>query len=369
MIADVYNPYLGGNVNDKDKTYKDNYISIAKAIGILLMVAGHAGCSNFVCRYIYMFHMPLFFFCSGYFLKQPTTIEHLGRFAKNRLSGLYLPYVKWSVIFLLFHNIFYEIGIYSSADSQRYTMLEFGRRLLHILTSMNGHESLLDPFWFLKQLFLSSLIVYILLYLFCRLALWYRLILISFIVLVLSIVFKYYQIGLPIIWDLSIVFLSAVFFLMGHIYRNVEKTDYYKWYTVFFPAILLALVVWFYDDSLDMLWYDYKSILLYVFSAPLGILLTFCISFYLEKTTVRGILYYIGSHTMPILVFHLLAFKIISYLRIQWYDLPIEMLACNKALYLHNSFFFIILYCLAGVIIPLLVDYLFRFCKKKVYSS
>lgn len=367
MIADGDDFYMEEKVNNKVKTYKDNYISIAKAVGILLMVAGHAGCPDFVCRYIYMFHMPLFFFCSGYFLKQPKTIEHLRLFANKRISGLYLPYVKWAIIFLLFHNIFFGIGIYSNVDSQRYTMLEFGRRFLHIVTSMNGHDSLLDPFWFLKQLFLSSLIVYFLLYLFHKLVLWYRLTFLLIVLLVLSIVFKYFQIGLPIIWDLSIVFLSAVFFLMGHIYRKVEKMDYYKWYTVILPAILLAFVVWLYDDSLDMLWYDSKSILLYVFSASLGILFTFSLSFYLEKTAVRGVLYYIGSHTMPILVFHLLVFKILSYIRIQWCDLPIEMLACNKALYSHNSFFFIIMYCLVGVVFPLLIDYLIWFCKKKVY--
>lgn len=354
-------------VHNKEVSNKNNYISIAKAIGILLMVAGHAGCPDFVCRYIYMFHMPLFFFCSGYFLRQPKTIEQLRLFVKHRISGLYLPYVKWSILFLLFHNIFYEIGFYSRDDFQHYTIFEFGRRLLHIISSMNGHEPLLDPFWFLKQLFLSSLVVYFLLYLLRRLVLWYRLVLILFVSLILSVIFKHYHLGVPIIWDLSIVFLSAVFYMMGHIYRNVEKTDYYKWNAMFLSAILLAFVVWIYDDSLDMLWYNSKSLLLYVFSAPLGILITFCASYYIEKTSFRRVLYYIGNHTMPILVFHLLAFKLVSYLRIQLYDLPIEMLASNKALYPHNDFLFIILYCFVGVFLPLLIDYILRWCKKLVY--
>lgn len=351
--------------NIKVYTNKENYISIAKAIGIILMVAGHAGCPDFICRYIYMFHMPLFFFCSGYFLRQPTTTGQLKTFTMHRISGLYFPYVKWSILFLLFHNLFFEIGFYSSEDTQLYTMLEFSRRLLHIVTSMNRHETLLDPFWFLKQLFLASLIVYLTLYLLRNLVLWFRLFLMSFLALILSIVFKYYHLGLPIIWDLSIVFLSSFFILMGHMYRYVEKSEYYKWYTIVFPAIILAFVVWIYDESLDMLWYDSKSILIYVFSAPLGILFTFCISYHLDKTSVRRVLYYIGSHTMPILVFHLLAFKIVSYIRIQLYDLPIELLARYKALDQHNGVLFFLLYCLVGVGLPLLIDSSIRWCKKK----
>ncbi len=348
---------------------KNNYISIAKAIGIILMVVGHAGCPDYICRYIYMFHMPLFFFCSGYFLKQPCMVKHVQTFVLHRIYGLYFPYVKWSVLFLLFHNVFYEIGFYSSEDTHHYTLYEFGCKLLHVVTSMNGHEQLLDPFWFLKQLFLSSLIAYIVLYMLRKWVLWKRLAFMSIVALLLSIVFKYYHLGLPIIWDLSIVFLSVFFFLMGHIYRNMEKTEYYKWYTIVFPATLLAVMVWLYDDSLDMLWYDCKSVLLYVSFAPMGILLTFCLSYYLEKKSVRWSLYYIGNHTMPILVLHLLAFKLVSYLRIQWYDLPIEMLAHNKALYLHNDLFFLLLYSLVGIILPLLIDFFMKWCRKRVLGS
>ena len=34
-------------------------LSIVKAIGIILMVMGHAGCPGFLCTLLYEFHMPL----------------------------------------------------------------------------------------------------------------------------------------------------------------------------------------------------------------------------------------------------------------------------------------------------------------------
>lgn len=49
---------------------RDDGVTIAKAIGILLMVAAHAGAPDVASRFIVMFHMPLFFFMSGYCFKE-----------------------------------------------------------------------------------------------------------------------------------------------------------------------------------------------------------------------------------------------------------------------------------------------------------
>ena len=69
------------------------YIDIAKGIGILLVVMGHndfALVSPFAYKLIYSFHMPLFFFLSGYFLN--TTIGFWSFFQK-RFNSLLKPYL------------------------------------------------------------------------------------------------------------------------------------------------------------------------------------------------------------------------------------------------------------------------------------
>ena len=48
---------------------RDNSISIAKGIAIILMVLGHAQCPELLNRYLSMMRMPLFFFMSGYCFK------------------------------------------------------------------------------------------------------------------------------------------------------------------------------------------------------------------------------------------------------------------------------------------------------------
>ena len=84
---------------------RNNSISIAKAIAIMLMVLAHTYFSDYGNRIVNMFHMPLFFFFSGYCMKNKYLNEPFD-FIRKRIKGIYKPYVKWSIIFLLLHNIF-----------------------------------------------------------------------------------------------------------------------------------------------------------------------------------------------------------------------------------------------------------------------
>ena len=63
------------------------YLDIAKGVGILLVVLGHNDfevISLFVQRLIYSFHMPLFFFLSGYFLNTAVPFSTSSKNASTR---------------------------------------------------------------------------------------------------------------------------------------------------------------------------------------------------------------------------------------------------------------------------------------------
>ena len=93
---------------------RKNDITYTKAIGIILMVMCHAlNMETSFNSFVYMFHMPLFFFFSGYCLKT----EYFNKpykFVCKRLKGLYWPFVKWNMIFLMLHNTFFSLHLYSS---------------------------------------------------------------------------------------------------------------------------------------------------------------------------------------------------------------------------------------------------------------
>ena len=71
-----------------------NSITIAKAIGIILMVAGHSGCPQMLSKLIYLFHMPLFFFCLGVFFWKLNNYSDALTILGKRMKGVYITFVE-----------------------------------------------------------------------------------------------------------------------------------------------------------------------------------------------------------------------------------------------------------------------------------
>lgn len=332
----------------------NNFIAIMKALGIILMVVGHSGCPNILYRFLALFHMPLFFFCSGYFFKEPMSLNDCKYFIIRRVKGLYFPYIKWCIFFLIFHNLFYHLYLYDHQTIQLYSLKDFIDRLWHVLFTMTGHEQLLDGFWFLKQLFLASIANCFISY---TLRKWswnikHYVLILTFVSL--SILSKFYGWGLPIIWDLSIVFLSMSYFYSGYFFKMIKRNSSSYHLNVLFCLFVLLLFVFVFDDNLDMLYYSYNTLLIYYIISMFGIYMMLNISILLEKCKLKNVLYYIGNHTMIILVFHLLLFKFVNLLKIIIFNFPLEKVASYKVIVEKNDFFWIV-YVVIGVFASLLV--------------
>ena len=129
-------------------------VSIAKALGIILMVMGHAGCPGYLHDFIYLFHMPLFFFLSAYFFRDAKVVDSAGQYVVRKFKNLYWPYIKWSIIFLLLHNLFFQIGFYDNS-------LSWQELFVNVKRSVRGMwqgERMLGAYWFLISLFWESLL-------------------------------------------------------------------------------------------------------------------------------------------------------------------------------------------------------------------
>ena len=303
--------------------------------------------------------MPLFFFCSGYFYIVPSSLDGVGRFTIKRFKGLYWPFVKWGLFFLLFHNIFCEWNLYDTSYIYYYNTSEFFHRLKSLLLTMTGQEQLLDPFWFLKQLLLSSLLICGITYVFRRVKFKYIDLLLWMLLFIMAVVSKHFEWGLPVIWNLSIMFLSATFVFMGYIYRKIEKDYFYSIYGLIISFCIVLIVVWIRDDYLDMLWYNENNVFLYVPTAFVGIYMIITVSKIIDQWSIKGIFYYLGKNTLIILVLHLLVFKLVHLLKIIIYGLPIEKLADFKIIQEHNDVFWII-YTISGIFIPLMINEIAR---------
>lgn len=94
--------------------------SIMKGIAIIAVVWGHCTCFPFVEEFVNQWHLAVFFFVSGYFFKgfpYGSTLWDLLCVIRRKFMHLLLPFFISCTIFLLLHNVFYELHIYSSALS------------------------------------------------------------------------------------------------------------------------------------------------------------------------------------------------------------------------------------------------------------
>ena len=130
---------------------RDKTLDIAKGICIILMVIGHSGCPAYLHDFVYLFHMPCFFFISGWLLNDKY-LSDLKKGLLQKAKGSYYPYVKWTLIFLIFHNVFASMYIYENS----YSWKTFIERVIRAFT-MTSSESLLGGFWFLISLFWASI--------------------------------------------------------------------------------------------------------------------------------------------------------------------------------------------------------------------
>ena len=90
-------------------------IDIIKALGILLMVLGHAGTPG--TNWIYLFHMAVFVIASGYCFRpkhSETLLKGVLPFIGKRIWQLWVPYAIWQSVFVLLNNWLLKINVYTS---------------------------------------------------------------------------------------------------------------------------------------------------------------------------------------------------------------------------------------------------------------
>lgn len=98
--------------NDQNRL---EYIDIAKGIAMICIILGHVGISD-INKVVYTFHVPIFFFITGYFVSNKRST---GEFCKNKARTLLVPYyVTCAVIIVVGVIKGYFLGDASGAFSR-----------------------------------------------------------------------------------------------------------------------------------------------------------------------------------------------------------------------------------------------------------
>lgn len=345
---------------------RDKSVSLVKGIAIALVVMIHSIPPGFITGLWGMFAVSSFFFMSGYCFKD-NYLDDAYRFLKKRFTGIYWPYLKWSLLFLLVHNVFYHLNIYSDEYGYRgetsilYTSADFVKRAISVTTQMQGHEQLLGAYWFMKLLFIGSFIFYIALKMLKGNA-WGTLLLLAISVLLSLFDWElyYFHIG-------TREFYAAFFIYVGYLYKK-RQLDLHQRPWIWCLGVMMLVLgtqLWF----TTMHDYDYWKILPHAFTVILATLTLLCFSQYLarkvENKSVKCMVF-IGDHTMEVLTWHFLSMKLVSLMLITIYNLPIKRLSEFPVIEEYARQGWWIAYLIVGVAIPVVWTYYYHLLKDRL---
>lgn len=336
------------------------------------MVIGHAEAPELITNFIYTFHMPLFFIAAGYFFNKKYLSDPWPFIAK-RFKGLYIPFLKWSIVFLLLHNVWHYTGIlnevygnWTGGVTHPYTLTDMAKRLMLIFTSMSGYDEFMaGAFWFFRGLLVAS-IMYLLI---CRLVLSTGRLSYtgaSVTICLLAVGFTAWH----LLCGAKLTFPNGgwretwgiFFFGIGVLFRQYEASIRRHWALAIIYFLLLCVAA-----KMHLCGMNNGAKLRDLWSLPLtgciGFLLVHYISTKIDgrDSKIRDLLVFIGDNTLYVFIFHIISFKLVSALKIWVYDMDWRQIGCHMVIHEnHATDGFWILYSIVGVAVPLLVLYWVR---------
>lgn len=206
------------------------YIDMAKGLAIILVIVGHSSFVPHIAKMIlYIFHIPLFFFLSGFTLNVRKYETFSGYFL-NKLKGLVVPFFLLnSFVFLFQLFVMYPDQVLS------FNILHFIKQLL-----LSDRLHIYFQLWFLNVLFLAHIFSYFILKRRWNLGQWVIIILSLLILVYLGQ--KVYEREYYLIWNIDLVPVAMIFILLG-VWTKNNLHQLEKYFSVYFLPVGVILTV------------------------------------------------------------------------------------------------------------------------------
>ena len=246
------------------------WIDTAKGIGIILVIFGHIGFGRFE-TWLYSFHMPLFFFLSGYVYKAKDSYDV---FLLKKVRTILIPYIVFVILFIFYDFQGKDLGEY-------FLSMLIQKRYYHL--------------WFLACLFLLENLYY-------PVVMFTRDNDLIIAVITLLFVLIWLMAGKKIlVWNVDAVLYSAPYFAVGYILKKHSLPDFSLKRLVILSPIFLLLNIIFIVISLrlsggrlEMFTGEYGSFIFTYIAAFFGIAFTVCMSIIFDNRALR----YIGKNSI-----------------------------------------------------------------------
>ena len=292
-------------------TNRTKYIDIARGIAILCIILGHQGKYE-ISKIVFTFHVPIFFFITGYFLNKK---QDLSEFIKKKARTLLVPYVCTCVVTILLAVI---IEILRGGDNVIKVALEWCYASLY-----GAGDSYAEPFyikqigalWFLLATFWGSIFLRIALNMKKHLR----------IIFVLGLFTLGYWTSVHLFWfpfSIQAGCCATLFMYIGYVVKK-SKDVYYKLPkeakilgTVFAAAVWVDFMINF--QSFWLVHCDIGRGIIDIVGCICASYMVLLISKGIEKVSnvLSNILSFLGKYSLIVLCIHILELNLFPWWRV-----------------------------------------------------
>jgi fucose 4-O-acetylase-like acetyltransferase len=274
------------------KDLRDQQIDALKGFAIILVVLGHIVAfsnpgnfqDNLLFNIIYSFHLPLFFFVSGYLV--------FGRFGPNPLAWTGRKFCQLIIPYLIF-TIIYFIGLFGVSASN-FTV----SNILNTIWSYTAYSSA----WFLPVLFESFVLLAIFIFLQRFLSKY------IFVVYFIAICFVIPLTKLDSINGIHQIVGCTTFVFIGYLVSQYKEYIFNRLKVIEISGIILFIVLSFlkYAKILPVVNNNLFYTVYYYILALGGIILSWSIIHMITRYKISKGLIFCGIFTMEIYITHLI---------------------------------------------------------------
>lgn len=354
---------------------REKWLDIVKAVAVSAVVFHHAG---FPVLFLNMIFVSVFFVTSGYVFKEQSFKSYIVK----QIKRLWIPFVISNIIILLGHNLLCAIGLWEGSPYEIGAFCELTARSLLFVEA----DSLCAPQWFVFMIFSANLAFYILYYLTKFIARLMGdgeeqkkvagLITIRDAILLAECVILYI-IGLvfadrlnQIMWGnsafLTNVMFGMILFYIGFISRKYNlpakllQLNKIVLISMFVVATGILGIMYYMGYIADhRAGYFSHSYLLPVITLIGAIWLLLLSKGIIEKIPfVRDIVGYVGENSLYVMLFHGLAFQVITFIQVKICHIPYDSGWIWQNIYM-GSGLWVVSAGLVGTLLPVACRYIY----------
>lgn len=289
------------------------WIDILRGLMMFLVIYGHASCSKDIKKYIFSFHMPIFFMISGMtfcFNKEFDTLKYIWK----KFKGLIIPYFLLN----LYVSGLWYYGTLIDPDRAQ-TLPELIKGVL-ISNVDSGYKMASNTTWFITCLFLTDILFFFLRKL-CRSDL-----VLSITTILMTLAF--YAAGFISkkgggIWHWQVAFTAVIFYLAGYLFlKNIavikQKLTFGHRYIFLIPLLLFG-GFWFskINSRVSLVNDQYGNVAYFYLSAFMTCLSIITLMMVLceNQKVVKCLqpINFIGQTTLTYIAFHVPIIRLLKY--------------------------------------------------------